>query len=1087
MSPSTQNHLSLGLVVQIIVMGTALAQAPPPDLAALVKQCEAAQTPEQCRSAVPVCEQALKVAEQTSPSTDLDNVLLKLWGKLGWCQNALGQYTAAEKAFSNSLSLSRSMYGPQHPEVATSLNNLAFVLSRQGQYVAAEALYRETLAVNQKLLGKEHPAIAKSLNNLANVFFKQGRLAAAEAGFREALTIRQKLLGKEHLDVAESLNNLAVVLARQGQFSAAEALHREALTMHQKLLGKEHPLVAKSLSNLARVLENQGELEAAEVRYREALELNRKLLGKEHLDIAVSLDNLAAVHESQGQYGSAEALLREALTMRQKLLGKEHSDVAYCLNNLATVLSDQRQYAAAEALHREALEMNRRLLGKEHPDIARNLVQLAYVLDQQDRSAAAESLYREALLMQQKLLGKEHPLVAASLNNLAVVLAKQGQYAAAEVLFREALAMKKKLRGTEYPTVAWSLHNLAAVLARQGRYSASDSLFLHAHAMRQKRLGKKYQFGPNGLNNEALVLIDQGRTPAALPLLLESARIREAELRATTGEVRVEALLGELRWEEDVVYGLLGDAKLGVEARELALRTALLRKGRSLESGAAANLMLHRNIRRPEVKQRFVAWQAARQALEALIYQGLGPFSPTEYQRQITELEQQSQELEGLLASDLPEIKELHPPDFDAIVAAVAAKLPKQAALVEVLWTEPYQARNPKQRFGAPRYFALLLFPDGHTVSVDLGEAAVVDGLCRELLGVLQHPGSQPAEAARALYDQILLPLRSKLGGVTDLYLSLDGTLNLVPFDALHDGTDYLLGRWHFHYLTSGRDLLRKPSKQAPGAALVLANPDFGLPDREPIESTPKRSEQSLYQRLKGLQPLPGTQAEAEALQELLRVQPLVQGAATEQAVRSAEAPRILHLATHGLFLDDVELPVSRELGRSMALLDRPRSRIVPTQETEKLPGRSLGMNRSALVLAGVLQGDRVKDTMQDGLLTAEEASSLNLDGTQLVVLSACQTGQGSLSAGQGVYGLRRAFLVAGAETLVTSLWRVSDAATGELMAQYYGKLFDKQQPRDRRGGMIEAMQELRQRPGRSHPYYWAPFLVIGQDGPLRR
>ncbi len=143
-------------------------------------------------------------------------------------------------------------------------------------------------------------------------------------------------------------------------------------------------------------------------------------------------------------------------------------------------------------------------------------------------------------------------------------------------------------------------------------------------------------------------------------------------------------------------------------------------------------------------------------------------------------------------------------------------------------------------------------------------------------------------------------------------------------------------------------------------------------------------------------------------------------------------------------------------------------------------------MNRSGLLFAGVRQRPSVEDRTKDGLLTAEEARSLYLDGTQLVVLSACDSGMGETAPGQVVYGLQRAFLIAGAETLVTSLWRFDDEATGELMAMYYQKLLDKQKPGDRLGAMIESMQELGTRSGRSHIYYWAPFLVIGADGPLR-
>ncbi len=327
--------------------------------------------------------------------------------------------------------------------------------------------------------------------------------------------------------------------------------------------------------------------------------------------------------------------------------------------------------------------------------------------------------------------------------------------------------------------------------------------------------------------------------------------------------------------------------------------------------------------------------------------------------------------------------------------------------------------------------------------------------------------------------------LQAQLGDVRDLYLSLDGTLNVIPFDALHDGTDYLLGHYRFHYLTSGQDLLRERSQRVASAPLVLANPEFGK-----AEMADTKSEQtSLYQRLAELSRLPGTLREAESIAARLEIKPLLGAQAREEAVRGSAAPRILHIATHGLFLQDVTLPPpaspSGEV-RGFSGLPRERSKPVGVAEAERLPGALSAMNRSALVLADAARGASAQDAARDGLLTADEARSLDLDGTQLVVLSACETGRGGLSAGQGVYGLRRAFLVAGAETLVTSLWRVSDAATGELMTAYYQKLLDQKKPGDRLGAMVDAMDEMRKKPGRAHPYYWAPFLVIGSDGPPR-
>jgi CHAT domain-containing protein len=307
--------------------------------------------------------------------------------------------------------------------------------------------------------------------------------------------------------------------------------------------------------------------------------------------------------------------------------------------------------------------------------------------------------------------------------------------------------------------------------------------------------------------------------------------------------------------------------------------------------------------------------------------------------------------------------------------------------------------------------------------------------------------------------------------------------------DALHDGKDYLLGHYRLHYLTSGRDLLSTPSERAAQPPLLLANPDFGKASAS--KDAEKNRPHSIYQRLRSFAPLPGTELEAQSLQPLLGVAPRLGLEATEESVRAAQAPLILHIATHGVFFGDKELPAAPDLNsRTGPLLRHDRAvKNVGTLTAEEfnLPGSPFALSQSALILAGAALGPRASGSEHDGLLTAEEARSLDLDGTQLVVLSACQTGQGTLSAGQGVYGLRRAFLVAGAETLISSLWRIDDAATGELMKSYYEKLLAKEHPGDRVGAMQEAMMQMRGQPGRSHPYYWAPFVVVGQDGPLRR
>jgi tetratricopeptide (TPR) repeat protein len=1003
-------------------------------------QCLNAQTPGQCEAALPGCERVLGALAQFPANPELDAFHRRTLNKTAWCENQLGRYAPAEGHCRASLALDQRLHGPEHPDVASSLNNLAFVLSSQGKYEAAEKLYRQALEMTQKLLGAEHPSVATSLNNLAGVLESQGKYESAEKLNRQALEMMQKLLGAEHPSVATSLNNLAGVLERQGNYEAAEKLNRQALEMRQKLLGAEHPDVAASLNNLAFVLSRQGKYEAAEKLYRQALEMMQKLLGAEHPDVASSLNNLALVLDRQGKYEAAEKLYRQALEMMQKLLGAEHPDVASSLNNLAGVLESQGKYEAAEKLYRQALEMMQKLLGAEHPDVASSLNNLAGVLESQGKYEAVEKLYRQALEMSQKLLGAEHPSVASSLNNLALVLYRQGKYEAAEKLYRQALEMRQKLLGAEHPDVAISLNNLAVVLNRRGQF------------------------------------------PSALPLYAKAAQIEESVLRATSSETRMKSALDQVRGSEDTLYGLLLEHPQDEQLKRLVLTTALLRKGRAAEAGTVANRLLHQSRSNPHTKQQFEAWQQVRQQRESLLYGSSGPLSPLEQRERLRALSEQADDLESQLAAAIPEIRELQPPKSEEILAAVAKRLPQDGVLFEVVRAMPFdfQAKGTESQWKAPHYLALVMTGNQQIVVQDLGEASVVDGKVQDLLHALRTPASDPVPSAKALYEQVLKRVLPELA--KQVYLSVDGALSLIPFDALHDGTDYLQGRKTFHYLTSGRDVLRTDSTESKQAALVLADPDFGSAAKE----SQSGGEETFYRKLAGLSRLSGAQEEAKQIGPMLRVTPLVGKGAKESVVRATQAPWVLHIASHGLFLGGGAL--TRSGGRGGALFGSPFSErkgvfagnIV--SEPMEVYGGSESLSRSALVLADAAQGEKAKSAAEDGLLTAEEARSLDLFGTQLVVLSACDTGRGELSVGQGVYGLRRAFVVAGAETLVTSLWQVSDAATGKLMGKYYQKLLKEK--KGRLQGMQEAMKEMREK--YKHPYYWAPFLVIGSDGPLR-
>ncbi|MEH2389220.1 MAG: tetratricopeptide repeat protein, partial [Nostoc sp.] len=348
----------------------------------------------------------------------------------------------------------------------------------QGLYDKAVPWCKQCLEITKKRLGEEHPNVASSLNNLAYLYYCQGRYSQAEPIYIQALALTRKLLGEEHPDVAQSLNNLALLYHSQGKYSQAEPIYIQALALTRKLLGEEHPDVAQSLNNLAGLYNSQGRYSEAEPIYIQALAFWRKLLGEEHPDVATSLNNLASLYDSQGRYSQAEPILIQALALRRKLLGEEHPSVTKSLNNLAELYRSQGRYSQAEPIYIQALALRRKLLGEEHPDVAQSLNNLAGLYNSQGRYSEAEPIYIQALALWRKLLGEEHPDVASSLNNLAYLYDSQGRYSDAEPLYIQALALTRKLLGEEHPDVAQSLNNLASLYDSQSKYSQAEPLYI---------------------------------------------------------------------------------------------------------------------------------------------------------------------------------------------------------------------------------------------------------------------------------------------------------------------------------------------------------------------------------------------------------------------------------------------------------------------------------------------------------------------------------------------------------------------------------------------------------------------------------
>lgn len=323
------------------------------------------------------------------------------------------------------------------PEAAHLLDQAGLYLLDQAHYMQASAMLRNALAIRERVQGPDHADVAESLNNLAGVYLYQGKYVTAEPLLLRALAVRERAQGPEHPDVANCLNNLALLYNHQGKYALAEPLFQRALVIWERAQGAEHPDVARTLNNLAMLYQVQKRYTEAEPLYQRALAIWEQIRGLAHPDIAVILNNLALLYQGQGRYAEAEAFFQRVLDIRAQTLGPEHPGVAYSLTYLAHLYQHQYKYTEAELFYKQALSIRRRALGPEHPDNAYTLNDLARLYTMRGKYTEAEPLFQQALHIREQALGMEHPDVAIVLKHYAVLLsATQRKAEAVQLLQR---------------------------------------------------------------------------------------------------------------------------------------------------------------------------------------------------------------------------------------------------------------------------------------------------------------------------------------------------------------------------------------------------------------------------------------------------------------------------------------------------------------------------------------------------------------------------------------------------------------------------------------------------------------------------
>jgi len=881
------------------------------------------------------------------------------------------------------------------------------------------------------------------------------------------------------------LNTESQALNRASKFDDARSLAVRALESGEKALGPNGGYLGEMLINLAELERTKDNMARAEELFQRAIAVDLAAYGRESPQTAWAVQRLGVFYTSTGDYAKAEPLLEEALATTEKTLGADNPRLVLCLMNISHLHENREAYdQALPELQRARVIAEKEMEPEEFARIGvlNNLADLYVFTHRYDE---AEPLTESVIEMVEKTRGPEYPRLAEPLSNLAIIAREKGQYQRALDLLQRAEAIREKAYGLRNSQTATTFISIGNVYRAEGDFAKAIDNYQRAREVLETAAGPYHSLTLLTYVNAAIAYAALGDIAHAVEYqtLSESILEKSIDLNLAIGSEheKTQFLNGASERTDRTISMNASLAPDNPGAIDLAAIVLLQRKGRVLDAVSGSMAALRQRMSNDDQKL-LDELNVTSANLAKLALHGAGKTPTEEYQAQLASLGKQRESLEAEISQRSAEFRTQAQ---SVTLSAVEAAIPAKAALVEFASYRPFdpKADSNSHAYGDPHYVAYVLRRQGEVRWKEIGSAKAIDDAVAALRGALRDPERKDVQQlARALDEKIMQPVRALAGDATQLLISPDGELNLIPFEALVDENQrYLVERYSISYLTTGRDLLRlEVARASHSGPIIIADPNFGEPrhgkpaavevasekqaPRNPPRVAARRS-MTLAADISDVYfaPLTGTALEARAIKlQFPDAQLLIGRAATEGAVKQVNAPSILHIATHGFFLTDPNPPVPVNSANE--------SRGVKANANVENP-----LLRSGLALAGANLG---QTGPEKGILTALEASNLNLWGTKLVTLSACDTGVGEIRNGEGVYGLRRAFVLAGAESVVMSLWPVSDYATREMMSSYYKGLKDGL-------GRGEALRQTKlamlKRKDRQHPFYWASFIQSGE------
>lgn len=957
-----------------------------------------------------------------------------------------GDYDNALLYYKKALELQLQTYGEKNAEVSTVYNNIGFIYHHdKGDYDSALGYYEKALAIYLEVLGENHISTATSYNNIGTLYDGKGDYDSALGYYERALAIDLQVLGESHPNTAMDYNNIGHIYSEKGDYDNALDYYEKSLAICLQVYGENHPDTATTYNNIGFVYDDKGDYESSLSYYEKALAIRLQIFGENHPDTATTYNNIGSVYNSKGDYDTALGYHEKALAIRLKVLGEKHPRTANSYNNIATVYYYKGDYDSALRYLEKSLAIDLEVFGESHTYTALRYNNIGEIYRRKGDYDSALGYLEKSLAIRLKVLGENHPDTAVSYNNIGAVYGDKGDYKTELGYYKKALAIRFEILGGNHFDTAASYNNIAWTYLKKSNKKNAIANWRKTYSAWQT--SKNYATITNVLSG---ILFRSN--------VSNTAFIRETLTLATDTVERARLDMASLK--EGILrrslpvyyYGVQFEAQQKKPDRAFEHSEGLRSRGFLDQVGTEAALRLDgvTESEREEVRSLVSQIAAARTEIERQNEKTLDERDKKRAAnalKNLSDAEKSLAKLDAQIGRRIPAYAQLRNPV--PVSARDAQKWcgKNRAVLEYVLWNPELLDEKEAQ---VKSYCLVLTGKKITAVELD-GSYDYAGAVNRLHERIARQARESQFEALRnELYEKLVAPVLPHVGGAKELLIVPDGSLSFLPFDILRKDSDArMLGdRYAVAFSPSvSVSVLCGGYKASQSSMLAFGGAWYDKALSE-AEHRGVLSQEIPYSKPgSGWADLPGTLAEIGSLGGIFGADGFTQVVQEEAAERTVKRLSqsgvlsrygILHFACHGYF--------SKSEG------DQPTS-----------------------LLFSEISGKFAETSGEDGYLTIPESAVLNLRA-DIVCLSACETALGEIKAGDGVVGLSRAFMVAGARHVGASLWEVDDTATAEFMRRMYEKVVQKGM--DYVAAYQQTKAEFRKDDDFSHPVYWAAFVL---------